>query len=195
VLERFGARRVSKLPWPGNDERYGVEVEPLADGSVVESEGATLRAVHTPGHAPDHLAFWLDEERALFSGDNVLGLGTTVIPAQPGSLRLYLASLELLLALRPGAIYPAHGPRIADGVAKLREYLEHRREREAQVLAVLAEGPARIPEIVRRVYAAYPEALHAAAAQSVGAQLLKLAEEGRARPGAGEPLEARWELP
>jgi hypothetical protein len=79
-------------------------------------------------------------------------------------------------------------------VARLREYLDHRLEREAQILAVLREGPARIPEIVRRIYAAYPEVLHAAAAQSVGAHLLKLEEEGRARPAAGPPLEARWEL-
>jgi glyoxylase-like metal-dependent hydrolase (beta-lactamase superfamily II) len=194
LLAHFGALRVSKLPWPGNDESYGAPLEPLAHGSVVACEGATLRAVHAPGHAPDHLCFWLEEEGALFSGDNVLGVGTTVLPARGGCLRDYLASLERLLALRPGAIYPAHGPRIADGAGKLREYLAHRGEREAQILAVLREGPARISEIVKRVYAAYPEALHAAAAQSVGAHLLKLQEDGRARPGAGDALEARWQL-
>jgi glyoxylase-like metal-dependent hydrolase (beta-lactamase superfamily II) len=194
LRERFGPLRCSKLPWPGNDERYGAPVEPLADGATLRCEGATLRAVHAPGHAPDHLCFWLEEEGALFAGDNVLGVGTTVIPARRGCLREYLGSLERLLALRPGAIYPAHGPRIADGAAKLREYLAHRREREAQILAALREGPALIPEIVARVYAAYPAVLHAAAAQQVCAHLLKLEEEGSARPGTGDPLEARWQL-
>jgi glyoxylase-like metal-dependent hydrolase (beta-lactamase superfamily II) len=127
VLERFGPLRVSKLPWPGNDESYDCEITTIGDGAVVRTAGATLRAVHTPGHAQDHLCFMLEEEQALFSGDNVLGVGTTVIPAKGGDLLDYMSSLERLLAQAPAAIYPAHGPRIADGQAKIREYLAHRR--------------------------------------------------------------------
>ena len=82
----------------------------------------------------------LEEEGALFSGDNVLGVGTTVIPARGGDLLDYMRSLERLLAQAPRAIYPAHGPRIADGEAKIREYIAHRREREAQILAALGAG-------------------------------------------------------
>jgi glyoxylase-like metal-dependent hydrolase (beta-lactamase superfamily II) len=193
VIERFGPLRVSKLPWPGVDERYPLEVRPLADGARVASEGATLRAVHTPGHAEDHLCFLLEEEHALFSGDNVLGVGTTVIPGRGGDLADYMASLERLRALAPRAIYPAHGPKIADGTAKIGEYIAHRREREEQILAALAEGLAGVADVVRRVYAAYPEALHAAAASSVSAHLLKLEREGRViRSGNGDPLAARW---
>ena len=193
VIRRLGPVRISKRPWPGNDERYDLALEPLDEGSVIETEGATLRAVHAPGHAPDHLCFVLEEERALFSGDNVLGVGTTVIPGVGGDLAGYLRSLERLLAEAPRRIYPAHGPRIDDGEAKLREYIAHRLEREAQILEALAAGPDRIPAVVERVYAAYPRALHAAAGQSVCAHLIKLEREGRVSRAGEDPLEARWE--
>ena len=195
VRQRFGALRVSKFPWPEVDAGFAdLELKPLADGAVLRTEGATLRGVHTPGHAPDHLCFLLEEEHALFSGDNVLGVGTTVIPNQNGDLAQYLRSLETLLALAPRRIYPAHGPVIEDGVAKLREYIAHRHERERQILAVLERGPSGVMEIVRRVYAAYPEALHAAAAQSTSQHLRKLEREGRVRANGPDPLAARWML-
>ena len=179
VRERFGELRVSKRPWPEVDARHDVPVTAIDHGSVVRTEGASLRAVHTPGHAPDHLCFVLEEEGSLFSGDNVLGVGTTVIPAESGDLALYLASLERLRDEAPGVIYPAHGPRVEDGPGKLREYLTHRREREAQILALLARGPARVDALVAEIYAAYPKRLHAAAGQQVLQNLRKLADEGR----------------
>jgi len=192
VRERWGPLRASKLPNPDGDPD-GFVFEPLADGAVVRTEGATLRAVYTPGHARDHLCFVLEEEHALFSGDNVLGVGTTVIPSQGGDLLDYMDSLERLLALAPRRIYPAHGPRIEDGVAKLREYIAHRLARERQIVGALAAGDAPIATIVKRVYTDVPEVLHAAAAHSVAAHLLKLEREGRARrQGAGAPLEATW---
>jgi glyoxylase-like metal-dependent hydrolase (beta-lactamase superfamily II) len=195
VIERYGALRVSKRPWPGVDEKHPVTVTALADGERVATEGATLRAVHTPGHAEDHLCFVLEEENSLFSGDNVLGVGTTVIPGRGGDLADYLASLARLRELAPGAIYPAHGPKIADGTAKIREYIAHRLERERQILAALGSGCRTVAEIVAQVYAAYPAVLHAAAGSSVAAHLLKLEREGRVRRGAeGDALAARWEL-
>jgi glyoxylase-like metal-dependent hydrolase (beta-lactamase superfamily II) len=192
VIARHGPLRVSKRPWPGVDERFPLEIAPLDDGARVSTEGATLRAVHTPGHAEDHLCFVLEEEGSLFSGDNVLGVGTTVIPGRGGDLAAYLRSLERLLEERPAAIYPAHGPRIPDGAGKIREYIAHRREREEQILAALRDGLSAIPDIVARIYAAYPTALHAAAAQSVLAHLLKLEAEGVVRRGPGEPGDAAW---
>ena len=195
VLERFGPLRVSKFPWPEADASHAdLELTPLDDGAIVRTEGATLRGVFTPGHAPDHLCFVLEEEHALFSGDNVLGVGTTVIPNTSGDLADYLRSLERLLTERPRRIYPAHGPAIEDGVAKIREYIAHRHERERQILGVLEHGPARVMDIVKVVYAAYPEALHAAAAQSTTQHLRKLAREGRARADGADPVAARWEL-
>jgi endoribonuclease LACTB2 len=193
IRERFGALRVSKRPWPGVDDAMGCEVAPIDEGSVVAVEGATLRAVFAPGHAEDHLCFMLEEERALFSGDNVLGVGTTVIPGRGGDLAEYLRSLERLLAEGPGAIYPAHGPRIPDGKAKIREYLAHRMLREQEILAALGDGLTRIGEMVKRIYAAYPAELHAPAAGSVTAHLRKLEREGRVvRSGSEDPLAAHW---
>jgi glyoxylase-like metal-dependent hydrolase (beta-lactamase superfamily II) len=194
VRDRLGPLRVSKRPWPGNDERYEVELTAIDDGDVIRTEGATLRALHTPGHAEDHLCFLLEEERSLFSGDNVLGVGTTVIPGRGGDLGAYLDSLDRLLAERPSAIYPAHGPRIDEGEAKIRQYIAHRLEREAQILAALEAGLQRVGAMVERIYAAYPKALHAAAAQSVVAHLLKLEREGRVRRDGGDPLQADWSL-
>jgi glyoxylase-like metal-dependent hydrolase (beta-lactamase superfamily II) len=192
VLERFGPVPVKKRPWPGSDVGYHVEIAPIDDGDRVRTEGATLRALHTPGHSEDHLCFVLEEEASLFSGDNVLGVGTTVIPARGGSLLDYMRSLERLLAERPRRIYPAHGPCIEDGTAKVREYIEHRLERERQILAALRAGDSAVREIVARVYAAYPKELHAAAGWSVTSHLLKLEQEGRVTRDGVEPLSARW---
>ena len=193
VRERFGKLRVSKFPWPETDAAYAdLELTLLDDGAVARTEGATLRGVLTPGHAPDHLCFVLEEEHALFSGDNVLGVGTTVIPNQSGDLGQYLDSLARLLALAPRRIYPAHGPVIEDGVAKLREYIAHRHDRERQILAALEGGPKGVMEIVKVVYAAYPEALHLAAAQSTTQHLRKLEREGRVRASGADALAARW---
>jgi glyoxylase-like metal-dependent hydrolase (beta-lactamase superfamily II) len=195
IVERYGALKVSKRPWTGIDERHDVALTPIDEGSVVRTEGATLRAIHAPGHAEDHLCFVLEEEGSLFSGDNVLGIGTAVIPGQGGDLRQYLDSLERLLAQEPGVIYPAHGPLIRDGEAKIREYIAHRQKREDQILAALGEGPRAISEIVAQIYGEYPDALHQAAGESVGSHLRKLEDEGRATTAKGrdaEPL--RWKL-
>jgi glyoxylase-like metal-dependent hydrolase (beta-lactamase superfamily II) len=191
VQARFGPLRVSKLP--GADDPASLRAVPLAEGSVVRTEGATLRAVHTPGHAPDHLCFVLEEEQALFSGDNVLGVGTTVIPSHGGDLLDYMRSLGRMLALAPRRIYPAHGPVIADGGKKIREYVAHRDAREAQILTALAQGDAPIATLVARIYTDVPQVLHAAAAHSVAAHLGKLEREGRVRrTGGGPPLSAVW---
>jgi ribonuclease/clavin/mitogillin len=194
VIERYGPLSVSKRPWAGVDERFDVEITAIDDGSVIETEGATLRALHTPGHAEDHLCFILEQERSLFSGDNVLGVGTTVIPGQGGNLLHYMNSLERLLQEQPNAIYPAHGPCIPDGQAKLREYIAHRNQRERQIISALSDGPLNIAEIVQVVYVGYPESLHAAAGSSVCSHLLKLANENRVTCShLAEPMTAIWE--
>jgi glyoxylase-like metal-dependent hydrolase (beta-lactamase superfamily II) len=192
LIARFGPLRISKRPHPKWDSACSAPIQPIDDGSLLHSEGATLRAIHTPGHAEDHLCFLLDEEQSRFSGDNVLGVGTTVIPSEGGDLGDYMRSLARLQQEAPRAIYPAHGPKIKDGVATLQEYIDHRYAREREILAALRDGRELITEIVAQVYAAYPPALHGPARHSVCSHLKKLEREGRVRRDGSVPLEARW---
>src|SRR5579875_2858173 len=126
VRERFGELAVLKLPWPEKDTAAGVTPTVLHDGDLIGGEGVTLRAIFTPGHAPDHLCYYLEEEGAVFTGDVVLGAGTTVIPDDTGDLGQYMASLRRLLELQPARIYPAHGPVVEKAPDKIREYIAHR---------------------------------------------------------------------
>jgi len=211
VRKHFGSMPVYKLPWPtdggvtgpgpgpdhGPTDPEGLanpdaladgELELLEHGDVVETEGARLRAIFTPGHSPDHLCFLIEEEQNLFSGDNVLGIGTTVIPAESGNLGDYMDSLERILAENPHEIYPAHGPRIKNGTQKIEEYLSHRRDREQQVLDALAAGDQDAMTMVRRIYVGYPESLYSAAAQSVTSHLKKLERDGRVQSNHDQTL-------
>jgi glyoxylase-like metal-dependent hydrolase (beta-lactamase superfamily II) len=154
----------------------------LAAGDPVAAAGLELRPLPTPGHAADHCCFQLAAEGAVFTGDHVLGRGTTVIEWPGGDMAAYLDSLRLLLDLRPERLYPGHGPLVADAAARVEGYLAHRLEREAQVLAALAAGDRTPAEIVARVYAGVDPALHPAAELSVRAHLAKLAAEGRIPP-------------
>lgn len=169
-------------------------IEDIRDGHVIEGEGVRLRAVHTPGHASDHLCYYLEEEKALFTGDVILGGSTTVIPSDDGDLGDYLDSLRRLQGLDVRRIYPAHGPVIEDGPAKIREYIEHRLLRERQILTVLGDRLDTIPAMVERIYAEVPKALHAAAAMSVESHLRKLAKDGRVREHTRRGAPSRWEL-
>jgi glyoxylase-like metal-dependent hydrolase (beta-lactamase superfamily II) len=166
----------------------------LRDGQIVEGDGVTLVAVHTPGHASDHLCYYLREEKAVFTGDVVLGGSTTVIPAEDGDLGDDLASLRRLQALDLERIYPAHGPVIENAQAKIREYIDHRMERERQILAALADGLDTIPVMVERIYADVPKALHPVAAQSVESHLKKLIKDGRVTEMALPNAPSRWAL-
>jgi endoribonuclease LACTB2 len=189
VTERFGEMEVLKMPWEGHDAPAG-EISAIGHDAVVHTEGATLRAVHTPGHAPDHLCYYLEEERALFTGDVVLGAGTTVIPDDTGDLGDYMDSLRRLLALDLDTIYPAHGPVIRNPREKIGEYIAHRELRERQVLEVLdGAGPLDAMAIVKKIYIDVPEYLHPAAASSVRSHLRKLVREGRV-----VEHEKRWSL-
>jgi glyoxylase-like metal-dependent hydrolase (beta-lactamase superfamily II) len=148
---------------------------PLADGDRVIAGDRQLTAIHTPGHAPDHLCFQDDVAGDLYSGDMLI-VGTTVmIPAgRGGSLRAYLASLERLAALEPGRAFPGHGPIVEQPVDLIREYIEHRRLRDRQVRACLARGIEDIDMIVRTIYGKLPDAVHSAARQTVEAHLENL---------------------
>jgi glyoxylase-like metal-dependent hydrolase (beta-lactamase superfamily II) len=157
--------------------------EPLRDAEMVLAGGASLRAVHTPGHTRDHVVLWEPTLAVLFTGDAVLGRGTSVVDPPEGDMADYVGSLRTMLELRPAVIYPGHGPVVEEGAAKLEEYLEHRALRERQVLAELtaAGSPATPQDLVAGIYTGYPAELQPVAARSVLAHLLKLESEGRVR--------------
>lgn len=164
----------------------------INDGQVFEVEGATLAAVYTPGHARDHMVFILKEESALFTGDNVLGQGTAVFE----DLSAYLHSLEKMSELVSGRGYPGHGPVLPNVNTTISEYISHRYKREKQVLQTLdsvkpstatTSDTARLQspgawtpmELVKVIYASYPEILHGPAVGGIVQILQKLQKEDK----------------
>ena len=180
--ERFTGVRFRKMPWPDRDQKWPVEWLPLKDGDVIEAGDTALMVIYTPGHSPDHLCFWHPQSRTLFCGD-LAARGTTIwIPARlQGDLSAYLASLERVIALEPLRLLPAHGPIIDDPQRLLRSYIDHRRQREEQVIAALRAGDTTPAQIVARVYPVLSNAIVPLAVESVTAHLIKLEREGRAR--------------
>ena len=164
---------------PIHRARPGEGVERLRDGQTIRMPGVAISVVATPGHAPDHVAFFLEDGRELFTGDAVLGRGTSVIDPPEGDLAQYLRSLHRMRDLAPRTIRPGHGPVVLDAVGKLDEYLAHRAMREEQVLEGLADGARTPEELVPAIYGDYPAELHPLAARSVLAHLIKLEGEGR----------------
>ncbi len=182
IAQRFQGVRFLKMPWAERDGRWPVSWQPIGGDDIVDAGDTRLRAVHTPGHAPDHLCFWHEESRTMFSGDLAVK-GTTVYipPNLRGDLADYLASLERVRALKPARLLPAHGPVIDDPEGLLSNYLQHRHEREEQILAALHAGPATPEALVPLIYRGLRENLMQVARETVLAHLLKLEREGRAR--------------
>ena len=169
----------------------------LVDGDAVTGNDFSLRAVHTPGHASNHLCFLLEEEALLLSGDHVMDGSTVVITPLDGDMGEYLASVQRLIDWTPAieAIAPAHGHVITDPMAKLTDYLSHRLDRERQVVdALVATAPdgAGTAALVAAIYTDVPEILHPVARFSVWAHLRKLAEEGRATASDPDDADAVW---
>lgn len=148
-------------------------------GTVIEGADWRLTALHTPGHAPDHLCFTLDGSPALFCGDHVMAWNTTVVAPPEGRMADYLASLQLLLDRREQLYLPGHGGRIEDGVRMSKAYLLHRRWREQAILGAIRAGHATIPQIVALVYQGLDDKLVKAASLSVLAHVEHLIERGQ----------------
>src|SRR5687768_16185824 len=164
----------------------------LADGDGIEATEFRLAAIHTPGHASNHLCFLLEEERLLFSGDHIMEGSTVVISPPDGDMAAYLASLERLKAIRPRlrAIAPGHGHVIDDPLATIDATIEHRLAREAQVLdLVRSRGTVTIPELVAEIYVDVAVELHPVAERTVWAHLRKLADDGAVK---GDRLDGEW---
>ncbi|VDC03883.1 unnamed protein product [Peniophora sp. CBMAI 1063] len=227
----YTAPRVHKFPLPSDepDATLSNVISLLAEGSFTPGpQGAlhdlqpgqvfapttpapdsdpadqTLTILHTPGHTSDSISLLYPAERALFTGDTVLGQGTAVFE----DLSTYISSLQFMLSHqrknRPedgfDILYPAHGPVVKSGAETINMYITHRLERESQVVDVLRRPP---PEgetvwtvwgIVGHLYAKYPQNLWEPAAHGIGLHLRKLEKEGRAKPAGGEGKESKWTL-
>ena len=167
----------------------------IGDGDTIEGTEFGLQALHTPGHAPNHLCFLLEEERVLFTGDTVLdGMFSVVSPQRGGDMTQYLASLARLEKLRLSRLAPGHGDVIDDPKPRIQEYVAHRHDRERQVLALLKrEGPTKIPDMVTTLYAdreLHPKLVEAAGWQ-LHAHLVRLKAEGMVK---GTSVRAAWSL-
>lgn len=178
LRRRAGDPPVAGARFAGADVRLG-------DGDAF----GPLRAIATPGHAPDHLAFVA--QRALFSGDAVLGHGSVFVWPDPGALRGYLAALERLAGLDLAVICPGHGPLVLAPAAKLAEYLDHRRDRERRLVHALEQGRRGVEELLDAAWSDVPSALRPAAAVTLAAHLDKLAEENRLPAGVERPAVPR----
>ena len=153
----------------------------LGDGDVVRVGTLNVTALHTPGHSADHLCFWLDGDRALFTGDLILGRGSSMVTYPEGDVAAYLRSLERVAALRPRLLFPGHWDPVEDAMGKIEEYRAHRLAREAQVLAEVRRGAGTARDLTRRVYGNLDDQLMVAAEMTMRAHLRKLVDDGAVR--------------
>jgi glyoxylase-like metal-dependent hydrolase (beta-lactamase superfamily II) len=188
----------------GLKERTGAEVlafgpkdglkpdRKIGDGYSIEATEFRLTAIHTPGHASNHLCYLLEEERMLFSGDHLMQGSTVVIRPPDGDMRQYLDSLAKVRKLRLKSIAPGHGRLITDPYEHIDWYIEHRLEREQKVLDALREaGTAKIDDLIPVVYADVDEERQKIARSSLHAHLLKLAADGQV---TGKTLAGKWSM-
>lgn len=152
-----------------------------SEGDTIDYDGGKLEVVHTPGHESGHCCFYEPEFQILFTGDHILGRGTTVIAPPDGDMVQYLHSLEKLSLLKLYRLMPGHGPMVEDPYGKIREYIEHRLMRERQVIDALRDGHRTTASMVEAIYTDTPAPLHSVAQRSVEAHLRKLIQEGRVR--------------
>ena len=188
LQERTGAEVLAYT----SNENLTVDRE-IGDGFQLEGTEFRLTALHTPGHASNHLCYVLEGEQLLFSGDHIMNGSTVVIGPPDGDMAIYLQQLERLRSLRLRAIAPGHGDLIDEPQAKVSEYIDHRLAREAKVLATLTTvGTATVDELLPAVYDDVPEERHWIAKSSLWAHLRKLEEDGKAVTDDRDVIESTW---
>uniref|UniRef100_A0A5S6QWF8 Beta-lactamase-like protein 2 homolog n=1 Tax=Trichuris muris TaxID=70415 RepID=A0A5S6QWF8_TRIMR len=177
----------SKVDEDNYPETLDFEFEFLRDGQEIVTSGATLRVVHTPGHTSDHVALQFLEENSLFSGDCILGHGSTAV----GDMASYMKSLERLKEMNPVKLYPGHGPVVEDGLGLIVKYIAHRGEREKEILSILKGSNSSLTakQIADLVYKQLSADLHRAAERNVLKHLTKLLDSGKL-----ECVDGKWSI-
>jgi len=189
LAARWPSTAFSKIGWPERDDE-AIAWQPLADGDFVETGEGRWQVLHTPGHAPDHIALWDAATRTLLAADLMQSGNTVAIPAgHGGDLAAYLRSLRRVQALAPVRVLPAHGPAIEDPLELIDRYLTHRHQREVQVMEALGARLETVEAIADRIYVGLSPQLLPLARQGVLAHLIKLEQDGHARCDG-----ARWVL-
>ena len=203
LQERTGARTYAYGPHGAGKLELGVPVEEGGDmdfqpdervreGDVLQGGNWSLECVYTPGHTSNHMCYQLREQRALFTGDHVMGWSTSIISPPDGDMAAYIASLEKLLDRDDRVYWPTHGPKIEAPKPLVRAFIAHRQAREKQVLACVRQGVRRIDEMVPRMYTELPEFMYPAAARSVLATVAHLVEKGRLHTEGEVQLAAQY---
>ena len=180
----IGCAQVTAIPDGSGGEAFDRDYAPthvLADGETIEGPGWHMEAIATPGHASNHLAYALLQERALFTGDHVMGWATSVVAPPDGDMAHYMASLARLQARDDLVYHPTHGDPVTEPQRLVRGLALHRRQREASIVALLAERPASVRALVGSMYAGTDLRLHGAAGMSVLAHLIALERQGGVR--------------
>ena len=174
------------VPVDGRQDTTFVPDRSLREDDCLEGDGFSLRAIHTPGHASNHLCYLLEARRMLFTGDHVMQGSTVVISPPDGDMQAYLQALERLLALDIDAIAPGHGHIIDKPHDEARRLIAHRMKREQKVVDAFAQkNPATLDELLPVVYSDTPLRLHPVARRSLHAHLIKLERDGRVTEKAG----------
>jgi len=193
----FAPPRVDAFDGPRLEEDADDNFAPdhiVAHGDLIKGDNWTLECVFTPGHMANHMCYALVEEKALFTGDHVMGWSTSVIAPPDGNMNDYMQSLDLLLSRDDNIYWPTHGTSIDDPKAFVRAYIEHRRGREAQIIARLKAGDSDIRQMVETIYTDVDKRLHPAAALSVFAHIQDLLTRGEIACDGKPSLDASYQL-
>ena len=177
----------------GGDFQFQPDIR-VKDGDVIQGDGWSVECVYTPGHTSNHMCFQLREEKCLFTGDHVMGWSTSIISPPDGDMKQYMASLEKLLQRDDVRYWPTHGPCIDDTRGLVNAFIEHRHDREQQIIDSLKNGIHQIRAMVPGMYADLPEFMYPAAARSVFAAVAYLVEIGRVQCDGELSIDARYRL-
>lgn len=175
-------------------DHFTPDVSLCGGDHVISGHGWTVEAIATPGHTSNHICYALQEENALFSGDHIMGWSTTVVTPPDGDMVDYMASLELIRSRNFKTLWPTHGPPITEVTPFIDAYIEHRRDRERQILAQLEAGETRIKSMVPKMYVGVDPRLYPAASHSVLAHVIALVRAGRVQVEGAPGIDSDYRL-